>query len=161
VGFHEPGSPGGSWSHRNYTAFTPGGAKGLWFSAVNSGDERLVFAESAIDALSYHVLHAGEGTRYASIGGALNPTQPALIRAAIERMGEGAEIIVATDNDPDGRKLAGTLETLVRDTGRGDLRLVRDLPPREGQDWNDVLRQWGESPLAGASLNRAGLAHDK
>jgi len=71
-------------------------------------------------------------------------------------MGEGAEIIVATDNDPDGRKLAGTLETLVRDTGRGDLRVARDLPPREGQDWNDVLRQRDESPSAGASIDQAG-----
>jgi hypothetical protein len=47
-------------------------------------------------------------------GGALNPTQPALIQAAIERMGEGAEIIIATDNDPDGRKLADAIGALAR-----------------------------------------------
>jgi len=147
--------------NRNYTAFAPGGEKGLWFSVVKSGDERLVFAESAIDALSHHVLHPGERTRYASIGGALNPTQPALIRAAIERMGEGAEIVIATDNDPDGRKLADAIEALARETGRGDLRVSRDLPPQEGQDWNDVLRQRGESPPAGGSLNQTGCARDE
>ena len=94
-------------------------------------------------------------------GGALNPTQPALIQAAIERMGEGAEIVIATDNDPDGRKLADAIEALARETGRGDLRLIQDLPPREGQDWNDVLRQRGESPPAGATLDQAGFVHGK
>jgi len=50
--------------NRNYTAFAPGGEKGLWFSAVKTGDERLVFAESAIDALSYHILHPGALREY-------------------------------------------------------------------------------------------------
>src|SRR5262249_21895277 len=49
-------------------------------------DNKLVFAESAIDGLSYAALHPDQHTRYASIGGAPNPKQPALIAAAIMRM---------------------------------------------------------------------------
>jgi len=71
--------------------------------------------------------------RYASIGGKMNPSQPALIRAAIERMPEGARIVAATDNDPDGRKLSGgAIEALVRDSGRYDLVFQAHWPEEEG-----------------------------
>jgi hypothetical protein len=49
-------------------------------------DNRLVFCESAIDALSHVVLFPDNQTRYASIGGKPNPQQPELIRAAAARM---------------------------------------------------------------------------
>jgi hypothetical protein len=56
-------------------------------------------AESGIEALSYAALHPGadDAARYASTGGAMNPNQPALIRAAIEKLGQGARIVIATD----------------------------------------------------------------
>jgi len=41
-----------------------------------------VIAESGIDAL-----HSEENARYASTGGAMTPTQPVLIRGALEKMG--------------------------------------------------------------------------
>src|SRR5260370_1104680 len=56
----------------HYTGFAKGGEKGLWSSNTQPDDNRLVFAESAIDALSYAALHPDEGARYASIGGAPN-----------------------------------------------------------------------------------------
>lgn len=133
--------------NRNFTGFAKGGEKGLWFSAANRDDRTLVIAESGIDALSYAVLHPDAATRYASTGGAMNPNQPALIRAAIERMGQGRDgsfksrVVIATDNDEGGRKLADQIEALARESGRADLDIVRDLPEGEGQDWNEVLKR--------------------
>lgn len=123
-----------------FTGFAKGGEKGLWFSAANHGDSALVIAESAIDALSYAVLHPDEHARYASIGGAMNSHQPALIQSAIEKLGEGARLILATDNDEGGRELAAAMAALVGETGRQDIHGVRDLPQREGDDWNAVLQ---------------------
>jgi hypothetical protein len=135
--------------NRNFTGFAKGGEKGLWFSAVRKGDTHLVIAESAIDAISYAILHPEEGTRYASIGGKMNPGQPALIRAAIERMTEGSTIIAATDNDPDGRALAEEIETITKATGRADLIFQADLPEGEGADWNERLKSCPPHPAPG------------
>lgn len=74
-------------SNRGFTGFASGGEKGLWCSAARVGDTALVIAESGTDALAYAVLHPNENARYASTGGAMNPTQPALIRGALEKMG--------------------------------------------------------------------------
>jgi hypothetical protein len=126
--------------NKGFTGFSPGGDKGLWFSAVRKEDTALAIAESAIDALSYAALHPDQHARYASIGGAMNPGQPALIRAAIEKMGQGAKIILAMDNDAAGRALAERIEALARETGRSDLSIVRHLPEGEGMDWNDCLK---------------------
>jgi hypothetical protein len=126
--------------NRGFTGFARGGDKGLWLSAARAVDTALVIAESGIDALSYAALHPDEAARYASTGGTMNPSQPALLRAAIEKLGQGARLIIATDNDAGGRGLADQIEALARESGREDLRLVRDLPAGEGEDWNDVLR---------------------
>ena len=127
--------------NKGFTGFARGGEKGLWFSVANSSDTALVLAESGIDALSHAALHPNRNARYASTGGAMNPNQPALIRGAIEKMGQGAEIRIATDNDEGGRELAEQIAAIVAETGREDLRIVRDLPEGEGADWNDRLRE--------------------
>ena len=134
--------------NKAFTGFAPGGEKGLWFSAASSTDTALVIAESGIDALSHAVLHPDMHARYASTGGAMNPTQPDLIRSAIGRMGQGSRIVIATDNDPGGHALADQIEALARETGREDLLIHRDQPPGAGQDWNDVLRA-ARSPVTG------------
>jgi hypothetical protein len=126
-------------NHR-FTGFSKGGEKGLWFSAARVGDTALVIAESGIDAVSYAALHLDENARYASTGGAMNPNQPALIRSAIEKMGQGASVVIATDNDAGGRVLAEQIETIAREAGRADLQIVQDLPEGEGNDWNDCLK---------------------
>lgn len=125
--------------NRGFTGFAKGGEKGLWWSHARAGDTRLVFAESAIDAMSYHVLHPDEARRYASIGGKPNPVQPELVKAAIRKMPAGAEIISAMDADADGRALAGMVEEALRETGRTDATFRRDEPP-QAKDWNDALR---------------------
>ena len=92
--------------NRGFTGFAPGGEKGLWISRVQRTDTALVLAESGIDALSYAALHPDDNARYASFGGTMNPSQPALIRAAIERLAPGATVRIATDNDEDGAGFA-------------------------------------------------------
>lgn len=124
--------------NRNFTGFSKGGTKGLWFSVAMKGDTRLVFAESAIDALSYHALHPNEHARYASTGGEMNPAQPELIRKAIEKMPVDAEIIIATDADPAGRELAGRIRQIAQEAGRHNV--ICHEPAEEGSDWNDQLR---------------------
>ena len=126
--------------NRHFTGFARGGEKGLWFSAARAGDKALVIAETGIDALSYALLHPDDHARYASIAGAMNPSQPDLLGRAIARMGQGASIRIATDNDPDGRKLAAQLAAIAANSARADLAIVQDLPAGEGSDWNDCLK---------------------
>lgn len=134
------GTCGYEVKNRCFTGFSAGGEKGLWFSAANRDDHTLVFAESGIDALSYAVLHPEPRTRYASIAGAMNPNQPELIRSAAIHLMEGSRVIIAMDNDPPGHKLAEQLESVISETNRNDLEIVRHLPEGRDQDWNDVLR---------------------
>lgn len=136
----QDGPCGYELKNKGFTGFSPGGEKGLWFSAANREDTALVLAESGIDALSHACVFPDANARYASIGGAMNPNQPALISRAIEKMGQGASIILALDNDPAGRDLAVRIEALAHATNRDDLIVRTHLPGGEGQDWNDVLR---------------------
>ena len=105
---------------------------------MKRSDTALVLAESGIDALSYAALHPEDNTRYASFGGAMNPFQPDLIRAAIDRLVPGAAVRIATDADDEGAVFAATIEGLAVEAGRADLSIVR-AAPTEGKDWNDVL----------------------
>ena len=125
--------------NRAFTGFAPGGEKGLWVSGVRRTDTALVLAESGIDALSYAVLHPDDHARYASFGGTMNPFQPALIRAAIERLTPSAAVRIATDNDAEGARFARIIKGLVVETGRGDL-VVERAAPVDAKDWNDALR---------------------
>lgn len=122
--------------------FSKGGRKSLWMSTGKPTDNVLAFAESAIDAISYLVLHGQhDQTRVASISGQFNPDQPALICSAMNRMEEGSRVVAAFDNDEAGDRMTQTLSELLLQSGRGDLQFVDHRPSRRGDDWNDVLRQ--------------------
>lgn len=122
-----------------FTSFASGGSKGLWLSCEFDDDERLVFCESAIDALSFAALFGEARARFASIGGKPNPQQPALIRAAIERLPAGAEVVAAMDADEDGRKLANVVKEAFEAARRDDLRF-RMQEPVGHKDFSDQLR---------------------
>ena len=123
--------------NKNFTGFAAGGVKGLWFSQCRPSDWSLVLAESAIDALSFHILNPDEATRYMSTGGTMNAQQPALIRGAMERMPPGAVVLLAFDSDEGGEKLAEE----VRNVAPSGVELRRALPPvGTGKDWNDALK---------------------
>jgi len=130
--------------NKGFTGFAPSGTKGLWFSAVNKGDSSLVITESAIDALSCACVHTDDNTRcYASTGGSMNPTQPALVRSAIGKMPLEGEIIIATDADAGGDKLAATIAALAK----AECRTVTRARPPEGKDWNNALTALHADPL--------------
>ena len=137
--FDRDGLCGYEIKNKGFTGFASGGSKGLWLSHALPEDNRMVFCESAIDALSHAALYPDERARYASIGGKPNPAQPELIRAAVARMPSGSEIAAAMDADEDGGKLAGVVRQAVELSGRDDLRFVLQ-EPFGFKDWNDQLR---------------------
>jgi hypothetical protein len=125
--------------NRGFTGFARGGSKGLWSSHEEPDDTQLVICESAIDALSHAALFPAPSSRYASIGGQVNPHQPELIRATVARMPKASQIVAAMDADAEGRKLAEIVRQAVTLCGRSDLRFSVDEPV-DFKDWNDVLR---------------------
>jgi hypothetical protein len=133
-----------------FTGFAAGGTKALWLSHELSDDNRLVFCESGIDALSFAALIPDNHTRYASIGGKPNPEQPDLIRAAIARMPADSEIVSAMDADADGAKLNEVVRQAFELSGRQDLRFsVHE--PFGFKDWNDQLRFSPSGPRPAAA----------
>ena len=124
--------------NKGFTGFAPGGTKGLWYSVALQTDRQLVLVESAIDAMSYHVLHPDEPwTRYMSTGGALNPQQPALLRSAMEKLPKGAVVLLAFDNDEGGEKIADEVRAIAP-AGRELRRVLPEVGT--GKDWNDMLK---------------------
>jgi hypothetical protein len=137
--FDADGLSGYEIKNHQFTGFATGGTKAIWASHVRSDDNRLVFCESAIDALSHAALYADSHARYASIGGRPSPMQKELIRAAAAVMPTASTIIAAMDADASGRELVEVIRVAVRLTGRSDLRFeVHE--PEGAKDFNDVLR---------------------
>ena len=151
--FDEQGLCGYELKNLDFTGFAKGGEKGLWLSHTQPDDDGLVFAESAIDALSYAVLHPAGRTRYASIGGEPGAKQPALIKAAVLEMPAGSEIISAMDCDDAGRGLSEVIRQAVEQSARSGLSFRVHSPAKEGDDWNDVLKA-GASPFPTARSGR-------
>ncbi len=144
--FDNDGLCGYELRNADFKGFASGGTKGLWLSKTGSADRRLVMCESAIDAVSFAVLFPDGHARYASIGGKLNPTQPDLIRAQVNLLPHGAEVVAAMDADDAGRQLAGAIQNSLSAAGRPDLTFRRQEP--EGfKDWNDQLRARPRAPL--------------
>ena len=121
--------------NQGFTGFASGGLKGLWYSKAGSKDRRLVLVESAIDALSFHLLQGDEQTRYMSTGGKLGPQQPALLLGAMQKLPSGGVVLLGFDNDPDGDKLAEDVAALAPSS-----RDVRRVVPEFGKDWNEMLK---------------------
>jgi hypothetical protein len=129
-----------------FTGFATGGVKGLWLSHEKADDARLVFSESAIDALSYAVLFPDDKARYASIGGKPSPLQLELVKASMMRLPLGAVVVGAMDNDAEGLKLAELVRESVRASGRENLCFVAHAP-LDLKDWNDQLRATRKNSL--------------
>ena len=118
-----------------FTAFSAGGTKTLWTSNARAGDSRVVITEAVIDAFSYHQLQPGERTRYVSTSGSIGERQARHVSAAIARLSPGSLVVLATDNDDAGDKLARQIGTLS-----AGARYERHRPPA-GKDWNDWLQR--------------------
>jgi Toprim-like/Protein of unknown function (DUF3991) len=144
--YDQDGLCGYELKNKDYTSFASAGSKGIWSSNIFQGDERLVFCESGIDALSYGHLFEDEQMRVASVGGKLSLIQLELIRVAISRMPRSAEIVAAFDADKGGRDLAEVVCRAVELSGRQDLRF-RIHEPVAQKDWNDLLRSRKRHPI--------------
>lgn len=120
--------------NKGFTGFAAGGRKGLWYSQTKTTDGRLVLVESAIDAMSFHVLYGDLFTRYMSTGGELNPQQPLLLRGAMEKLHPSAVVVLGFDDDEGGEKIAKEVKA-VAPAGRTLLR----MKPEGGKDWNKLL----------------------
>jgi len=138
--FDAEGLSGYEIKNVGFTGFASGGSKALWLSHEFPDDNRLVFCESAIDALSHAVLFPDNRVRYSSIGGKPNPLQPELVTAAIARMPADSEIVSAMDADADGRRLTDVVREAFELAVRQDLRFTVE-EPLGFKDWNDQLRE--------------------
>lgn len=119
----------------DFTGYPPGSEKALWMSNTSADDRRLVICESGIDALSYHALHPDPLTRYASAGGGWSGKTRALLkRAGADH--PGPEVVLAFDNDDQGRKYEAEARALLAATGKA---IFTDYPPL-GLDWNEQLK---------------------
>jgi hypothetical protein len=128
--------------NHGFTGFSAGGTKAVWHSQPQPTDNRLVIAESAIDALSYHQLHKDQRhrTRYMSMGGAPSPYQLELIDQALAKMPKGSSIVAAVDGDEAGTTLAKQLEAIA--AKHPHVSFQRHSPELAlGKDWNDVVQR--------------------
>ena len=119
----------------------------MWRSTLMECDSKAVICEAPIDALSYAILHHdnNDRTRYFAIGGQIGRFQWDLIDGLMKKYrSEKMDIFLAFDNDSAGRKYIQQFQE--RYSG---VSFTLDLPPLEGQDWNDVLQS--KQPIKGES----------
>jgi hypothetical protein len=129
--------------NQDFKGFSSGGSKGLWVSQSFKDDRQLVICESPIDCLSYHQLFPNDSTRYFATGGTISELQKDLLKTAFEKLhAKGGEIIIATDRDEAGNKLA--LE-LVKIAPEGS-QISRSVPEHQ-KDWNEALQAQIERDL--------------
>jgi hypothetical protein len=107
----ETGICGFEMRNYNFCGFSADGVKGLFLSKTAPSDRQLVVCESAIDCLSWFVLHETGTERFASLAGFPSQKQRDSLRFQIGRMPEGATIIAATDADEGGEKLATIIQS--------------------------------------------------
>lgn len=127
--------------NKDFTGFAPGGEKRLWYSANLGRERRVMFVESAIDALSHAQLEAREGrsdaqeTAYVSFGGQLSGEQFELLKSAVIKARErGSEIVIGVDNDPDGDKYAEKIWEIAPEA-----EAKREVPGCK--DWNEEINK--------------------
>lgn len=123
--------------NRGFAGFAKGGVKALWLSNRRPDDSVLVVAESAIDALSHAALKTCSSTYYASTAGGWSDSTRAMLRSVVASLPPTGRVLLAFDNDAQGREYVEAAIKLLSDQNRA---LVPGLPPVAGKDWNDVLR---------------------
>lgn len=132
--YDSTGLSGYELKNQDFTGFSRGGEKRVWFSANLGRAERVLVVESAIDALSHADLTGDQEAAYISIGGQPSPEQWQVLKAMLAaKQEQGAALVVATDADAAGDKLASQIEALAPGAER--------QRPTTGKDWNDQLAQ--------------------
>ena len=137
--YDRDGLTGYSVKNNNFTGFSSGGTKTLWQSNQSETDRSLIITESAIDAMSYHQLFGKENphTRYIATSGTMSNYQLELIRTAMTEITSlGGEIVIATDNDEMGNKMAKTLVNIAPENSK-----VYRHQPQYSKDWNSAVEK--------------------
>ena len=119
--------------------------------ARDTEEQRIIIAESAIDAMSCYQLNPSDGI-YLSIAGGLNETQPELLRRILAQFPH-ARIFIATDSDlptkerpiPEGEHYYEVMCGLCPPTAT----VIRARPPEPYKDWNDKLTGKPRQPKKG------------
>ncbi len=129
-----------------YKGSLAGGVKALFCLRASAlPPRRLVLAEAAIDALSIAAIeNLQEDTLYSATGGGMGPGTISALEALLRgiAMLPGAFFCSATDANGAGDRFAERHRSLAE---MFDICFVRLRPPREGGDWNDVLRARSEA----------------
>ena len=134
--YDRAGLAGFELKNEGFTGFSKNGQKAVWHSSNLATSPRVVLVESAIDAMSHAQMSKDKEAAYLSTGGSMSDHQRELVRSVLAKATErGAEIVIATDADEPGRKLAAEVQGLAP---RG-AKLYRQ-EPEQGKDWNDQLR---------------------
>lgn len=120
----------------DYKKFVTGSLRGnsIWHSNIPPILNRIVIAESVIDALSYHQLKHSENTLYVSIGGALGIGQIECIKSLKNNTSNTVQLISAVDNDKEGLKYNDKLVTTLEPD-----KLTIDKPI--SKDYNEDLQK--------------------
>jgi hypothetical protein len=58
----------------------------------------------------------------------------------MQKLPQGGSVIIATDNDPAGKKYVETIKGIAEIAQRDDLGIIDHRPETEGQDWNNALK---------------------
>lgn len=145
--YDRQGLAGYELKNDGFTGFGKHGIKAIWHSANLATAPRVVIVESAIDAMSHTQATGDRETAYVSTGGSMSEHQRDLVRGVLAKAtARGAEVILATDRDEAGRKLAQEVACLAP----AGARLSR-IEPANGKDWNDQLREYQRNRSHGLS----------
>lgn len=134
--YDRQGLVGYELKNAGFSSFSSGGQKAVWHSSNITNAPRVVLVESAIDAMSHAQLFGDREAAYLSTGGSMSDRQRLLLREIIaEASARGAEIIIATDADEAGDRMAREIAALAPPTAS----VRRERP--DAKDWNDQLRE--------------------
>jgi hypothetical protein len=133
--YDRQGLAGFELKNKDFTGFSKHGLKAVWHSVNLATAPCVVLVESAIDGMSHAQLTGGCGSAYLSTGGSMSDHQRDLVRSVLTKAAErGAEIVLATDADEAGQKLAEQVQALA-----AGVKMSRQEPVG-GKDWNEVLK---------------------
>lgn len=140
--YDREGLSGYEVKNQDFTGFASGGKKSLWYSTNLNRSERLVIAETAIDALSHAEAVGLPGDAYGSFAGSMSLEQLDVLKSVLNQAHEaGRTLVIATDNDKSG----ADFEAQLRELAPEGMTIERDAPA-VGNDWNDSLTHYIENP---------------
>jgi 5S rRNA maturation endonuclease (ribonuclease M5) len=134
--YDRDGITGYELKNAGFTGFAKGGEKGLWYSSNLGHAGRVVVVESAIDAMSHAQINGDQEAAYISVGGSMSDKQRELLAGALAKAHQrGAAVVLATDADEPGKKLADQVQALAPAGA-----LIEREEPEHGNDWNDAVK---------------------